>query len=122
MDLDIQSGEKTDFCIGIAGYPEKHFESPNMESDLCCTKAKVDAGADYIVTQMFFDNQKYFEYVDACRKLGINVPIVPGLKPITKQYQLNSLPRMFFINLPEALVKELNAAKAGDAYKEIGIE
>jgi len=122
LDLDIQSGEKTDFCIGIAGYPEKHFESPNMESDLCYTKAKVEAGADYIVTQMFFDNEKYFKYVDACRSLGINVPIVPGLKPITKQYQLNSLPRLFFINLPEPLVKELQAAKAGDAYKEIGIE
>ncbi len=122
LDDDIQSGEKTDFCIGIAGYPEKHFEAPNMETDLCQTKAKVEAGANYIVTQMFFDNQKYFEYVDACRNLGINVPIVPGLKPITKQYQLNALPRLFFINLPEPLVKELNAAKAADAYKEIGIE
>ncbi|MEO1513588.1 MAG: methylenetetrahydrofolate reductase [NAD(P)H] [Bacteroidota bacterium] len=123
LDTNIENGEKTDFCIGISGYPEKHFESPNIEMDLQFTKAKVDAGADYIVTQMFFDNKKYFEYVEACRKAGINVPIVPGLKPLTKSYQLNSLPRLFHVDLPDPLVSELQKAK-GDkaAIKEIGIE
>ena len=122
LDKGIENGSKTDFCIGIAGYPEKHFESPNFESDLYFTKKKVDAGAAYIVTQMFFDNTKYFEYVDRCRAYGINVPIVPGLKPLTKKYQLNSIPRNFFINMPEALVKEVSKAKDSAAVKEIGTE
>jgi methylenetetrahydrofolate reductase (NADPH) len=99
LDLNIENGQKTNFCIGIAGYPEKHFEAPNMELDLAWIKEKVDAGADYIVTQMFFDNQHYFNYVANCRAAGINIPIVPGLKPITKQYQLTSIPRHFFIDL-----------------------
>jgi methylenetetrahydrofolate reductase (NADPH) len=116
------NGEKTDFCVGIAGYPEKHFESPNIQSDMQFTVAKVQAGADYIVTQMFFDNAKYFEYVDACRKQGIEIPIVPGLKPVTKRYQLNSLPRLFHVNMPDTLVSELAKAKNDDAAKEIGIE
>ncbi|MDC3210865.1 methylenetetrahydrofolate reductase, partial [Saprospiraceae bacterium] len=111
LDKNIENGVPTDFCIGIAGYPEKHFESPNLATDLAFTKQKVDAGADYIVTQMFFDNEKYFEYVAACRAIGINVPIVPGLKPLTKQYQLNSIPRLFYINMPEALSKEMMKAK-----------
>lgn len=122
LDEDIENAAKTDFCIGVAGYPEKHFEAPNMEIDLQYVKAKVDAGADYIVTQMFFDNQKYFEFVDRCRALDIQVPIVPGLKPITKKYQLNSIPRHFYVNLPEPLAKELIQAKSMDAYREIGIE
>ncbi|MDX1941025.1 MAG: methylenetetrahydrofolate reductase [NAD(P)H] [Saprospiraceae bacterium] len=122
LDSDIENASKTDFCIGIAGYPEKHFEAPNMEIDLQFLKAKVDAGADYIVTQMFFDNQSYFNFVDRCRALGINIPIVPGLKPITKKYQLSSIPRHFYINLPEALAKELMNAKTVEAYREIGIE
>ena len=105
LDKEIEDGAATDFCIGIAGYPEKHFESPNFESDLHFTKKKIEAGAEYIVTQMFFDNQKYFDYVKKCRAAGINVPIVPGLKPLTKRYQLNSIPRMFFLNMPEDLVK-----------------
>lgn len=119
---DIDNGAKTDFCIGIAGYPEKHFEAPNLESDLYYTKAKVDAGANYIVTQMFFDNQKFFDYVKRCRAAGINVPIIPGLKPITKKYQLNSLPRLFHVNMPEELVKSFNDAKTGEARKQVGIE
>lgn len=122
LDANIENGEKMDFCIGIAGYPEKHFESPNMDRDLMFTKAKIDAGADYIVTQMFFDNEKYFNYVDACRKIGINVPIVPGLKPITKRYQLNSLPRLFYLDMPADLVKAIGDAKDGAAIREIGIE
>ena len=122
LDENIENGEKTDFCIGIAGYPEKHFEAPNIQSDLEFTKAKVDAGADYIVTQMFFDNAKYFEYVDLCKSVGIDIPVVPGLKPITKKYQLNSLPRLFHVNMPEDLVKELGKAKNNDAAKEVGIE
>lgn len=122
LDPDIKDAERTDFCIGVAGYPEKHFEAPNIGVDLQYTKAKVDAGADYIVTQMFFDNQKYFDYVDQCRAIGINVPIVPGLKPITKKYQLSSIPRHFFINLPDALANELLKAKDMEAYKQVGIE
>ena len=122
LDKNIENGMPTDFCIGIAGYPEKHFESPNFDLDLEFTKAKVDAGANYIVTQMFFDNQKYFDYVKRCREIGIDVPIVPGLKPITKLYQLNSLPRLFFLNLPSDLVKGIREAKDGKARKEVGIE
>ena len=119
---DIDNGAKTDFCIGIAGYPEKHFEAPNLESDLHYTKAKIDAGANYIVTQMFFDNQKFFDYVKRCRAAGINVPIIPGLKPITKKYQLNSLPRLFHVNMPEELVKSFSRAKTAETRKQVGIE
>lgn len=122
LDDEITEGQSTDFCIGIAGYPEKHFESPSLGSDMGYTKAKIDAGADYIVTQMFFDNAPFFHYVDKCREAGINVPIVPGLKPLTKAYQLQSIPRLFHINMPEDLVKEVDKAKAKDAVLEIGIE
>jgi len=122
LDKGIENGSSTDFCIGIAGYPEKHFESPNYELDLHYTKKKIDAGASYIVTQMFFDNSKFFEYVDACRKIGINVPIVPGLKPITRKYQLNSIPRRFFINYPPDLVTAITKAKNSEAVRQIGIE
>jgi methylenetetrahydrofolate reductase (NADPH) len=122
LDDNIENGEKTDFCIGIAGYPEKHFEAPNLESDLSFTKAKVDAGAEYIVTQMFFDNKHYFNFVDKCRAMGINVPIVPGLKPLTKKYQLNSIPRLFHLDLPEELAKAMLKAKDAEARKEVGIE
>lgn len=122
LDSNIDNGAATNFCIGIAGYPEKHFESPNLELDLEYTKAKIDAGANYIVTQMFFNNQKYFEYVDACRAIGINVPIVPGLKPLTKKYQLNSIPRLFHIDMPDELVKAMNAAATPEARQEVGVE
>ncbi|MEZ4994523.1 MAG: methylenetetrahydrofolate reductase [NAD(P)H] [Saprospiraceae bacterium] len=122
LDSNIANGEPTDFCIGIAGYPEKHFEAPNMGTDLAYTKAKIDAGANYIVTQMFFDNQKYFNYVKACREMGINVPIVPGLKPITKMYQLNALPRLFHIDLPDDLVRSLENAKDAEGRRQAGIE
>ncbi|MFT6809170.1 MAG: methylenetetrahydrofolate reductase (NADPH) [Saprospiraceae bacterium] len=122
LDKGIANGAPTEFCIGIAGYPEKHYESPNFESDLHFTKKKIKAGADYIVTQMFFDNTKYFEYVDKCRATGIDVPIIPGLKPLTKRYQLNSIPRRFFLNLPEPLVKAVAKAKTSADIKEVGIE
>lgn len=122
LDENIENGERTDFCIGIAGYPEKHFEAPNLGMDLDFTKAKIEAGADYIVTQMFFDNSKYFAYVDACRAAGINVPIVPGLKPLTKQYQLASIPRLFHVNLPDDLVKGMVKATTAEARRQVGIE
>lgn len=122
LDSNIENGNKTNFCIGVAGYPEKQYEAPNIETDLKYTKAKIDAGAHYIVTQMFYDNQKYFDYVKRCREAGINVPIVPGLKPLTKRYQISSIPRNFYINLPEALSKELLKAKDLKHIKEIGIE
>lgn len=122
LDENIENGFKTDFCIGIAGYPEKQFEAPNLETDLKYTKAKIDAGASYIVTQMFYDNQKYFDYVKKCREYGINVPIVPGIKPLTKRYQINAIPRNFYINLPEALSKELINAEKISHIKQIGIE
>lgn len=121
LDANIANGASTDFCIGVAGYPEKHFEAPNLNMDIEYTRQKIEAGGDYIVTQMFFDNSKYFEYVKTCREHGITVPIVPGLKPLTKKYQLNSIPRRFFVNMPEELAKELAKAK-GDQIKEIGIE
>jgi len=122
LDENIENGQKTNFCIGIAGYPEKHFEAPNMESDLAFIKEKVKAGADYIVTQMFFDNKKYFEYVESCRNAGIHIPIVPGLKPMTKQYQLSSIPRHFYINLPDDLVSAFISAKTMEAKRQVGIE
>ena len=122
LDTNIANGAQMDFCIGIAGYPEKHFEAPNSDFDLFHTKAKIDAGADYIVTQMFFDNSKYFEYVERCRAVGINVPIVPGLKPITKLYQLNSIPRIFHVDLPSDFVDALQAAKNAEGRKQVGIE
>lgn len=122
LDTNIENGEKTDFCIGVAGYPEKHFEAPNLDSDLDFVKAKVDAGANYIVTQMFFDNKYYFDFVERCRAKGIHVPIVPGLKPITKQYQLSAIPRLFHVDLPEQLVKEISCGSTANARQDAGIE
>jgi methylenetetrahydrofolate reductase (NADPH) len=119
---DNSEGSHTNFCIGVSGYPEKHFEAPNMEIDLRYLKEKIEAGADYIVTQMFFNNQKYFDFVDAVRAAGIDVPIVPGLKPLTKLYQLNSIPRLFYIDLPDDLVKGVTAAKDAEARRQVGIE
>ena len=122
LDTNIENGTQTDFCIGVAGYPEKHFEAPNVDTDLAYAKKKVEAGADYIVTQMFFNNQAYFDYVDKCRAAGIDVPIVPGLKPLTKKYQLSSIPRYFFIDLPEILTEEMLKAKDAEARRQVGIE
>lgn len=122
LDVNIEKGSKTDFCIGVAGYPEKHFEAPNLDFDLYYTAEKIKAGADYIVTQMYFDNKKFFEYVNACRAKDITVPIVPGIKPLTKRYQLAAIPRKFFVNMPDDLVREINNAKTDSDVTEIGIE
>lgn len=118
---DIQL-EPTDFCIGAAGYPEKHFEAMNLATDLQYLKAKVDAGAEYIVTQMFFDNKKYFDFVDACRAVGINVPIIPGLKPLKALSHISFLPKVFHIDYPEDLSNELLKCKDNKAVEQVGIE
>ena len=112
----------TDFSVAVAGYPEKHHEAPNMQSDLQYLKEKVDAGADYIVTQMFFDNRKYFDFVDMCRAIGIQAPIIPGLKPITFLNDFHLLPQTFSIDLPNDLVRELEKCKDTPAARQVGIE
>jgi len=122
LEKDIKNYRSTDFCIGVAGYQEKHSESPNLESDLHFLKKKVAAGADYIVTQMFFNNQKYFDFVKNCRAKGIDVPIIPGLKPITTQNQMISLPQTFHVDLPEALVKEILKCKNNRDVRQVGVE
>jgi methylenetetrahydrofolate reductase (NADPH) len=122
IDEDIKSGGKTNFCMGVAGYPEKHFEAPNLEIDLLKLKEKVDAGADYIMTQMFFDNQKFFEFVNACKAIGINVPIIPGLKPITNKKQLSVLPRIFHVDIPTDLSNAINKCKTDAECELVGAE
>lgn len=118
MEVD----DKADFCIGVAGYPEKHIEAPSLQSDLKRLKEKVDAGADYVVTQMFFDNKKYFEFVDLARKTGIDVPIIPGIKPIAVKRHLQLLPQVFKIDLPEELIQEVEACKDNKAVRQVGVE
>jgi methylenetetrahydrofolate reductase (NADPH) len=122
LDKDIINGSKTNFCMGVSGYPEKHFEAPSMEFDLQKAKEKVDAGAQYIMTQMFFDNKKYFEYVDACRSMGITVPIIPGLKPITNKKQLTILPNIFYVDIPTDLSAAMLAATTDEACEKVGTE
>ena len=122
LDKEIINGSKTNFCMGVAGYPEKHFEAPSMDFDLQRAKEKVDAGAQYIMTQMFFDNKKYFEYVDACRSIGINVPIIPGLKPITNKKQLTILPNIFYVDIPADLRNAMQAATTDEACEQVGTE
>ncbi len=111
-----------EFCIGCSGYPEKHFEAPNLASDIRRAKEKVDAGAEYIVTQMFFDNAHYFAYVKACRDAGIEVPIIPGLKVLTSKRHLTSIPRTFHCELPSAFADELEGAKTNKEFSRIGVE
>jgi methylenetetrahydrofolate reductase (NADPH) len=122
LDEDLGNSAGANFGIGVAGYPEKHFEAPNMESDLYFLKKKIDLGAEYIVTQMFFDNSKYFEFVEKCKKAGINVPIIPGLKPIATKKQLSTLASIFHIDMPHELVEEVIKCKDNKAVKEVGIE
>jgi methylenetetrahydrofolate reductase (NADPH) len=122
LDEDLKNSTQTDFCIGVAGYPEKHMEAPNMESDIHFLKKKIEAGADYVVTQMFFDNSKFFAFVDSCRKAGIEVPIIPGLKPLATQKQLNLIPHRFHVDLPEALIKEVIKAKSKESIRQVGID
>lgn len=112
----------TPFSYGVAGYPEKHDEAPNMEQDLMRLKAKVDAGAEYVVTQMFFDNTKYFAFVERCRAAGITVPVIPGIKPINLVNQLTILPKVFHVDLPEALAIELGKCKDNKDAVEVGVE
>ena len=122
LDRELQNATETNFCIGAAGYPEKHVDAANMQSDLKFLKRKVDAGAEFITTQMFFDNKKYFEYVELCREAGIHVPIIPGIKPITKKIHLRALPSIFNMDIPEPLANELHDAKDDAAARQIGIE
>lgn len=122
IDEDLDKSAPTNFCIGVAGYPEKHFNAPNLKTDLKYLKLKVDMGAQYIVTQMFFDNKPYFEFVDKCREAGINVPIIPGIKPITAKGQLTVLPKIFNIDIPEELTEAVADCKDNAAVKQVGIE
>ncbi len=118
---DLIDAAPTDFCVGVAGYPEKHFEAPNQTWDLLHLKRKVDAGAHYIVTQMFFDNAHYFAFVERCRELGITVPIIPGLKILTNKAHLCSMPRAFHVNIPEALAAEIEEARP-EHVADVGVE
>jgi methylenetetrahydrofolate reductase (NADPH) len=121
LEEDLQNQSPTNFCIGVAGYPEKHFEAPSLNIDIKNLKAKVDAGAEYIVTQLFFDNNKYFEFVDKCRKAGINIPIIPGIKPIATKKQLSLLPHRFHVDIPDDLAMEIIKCKDNAQAREVGI-
>lgn len=122
LDTELTNPFPTNFCTGVAGYPEKHFEAASMATDLNFLKRKVAAGAEYIVTQMFFNNKKYFDFVEACRNIGIEVPIIPGLKPISTKKQLEVLPSIFYTEIPEELTSEIQNAGSDEAVKQIGIE
>ena len=122
MDENIENANPTNFSIGVAGYPEKHFESPNMKADIKRLKEKIDAGADYVVTQLFYDNKKFFAFVDDCRAAGIGVPIIPGIKPIESMRHISFLPKFFSIDLPSELTDELDKCSSNEEVREIGIE
>ena len=118
----IEANHKADFCIGVAGYPEKHLEAPSLQTDLKRLKEKVDAGADYVVTQMFFDNQKFFSFVKAAREIGIEVPIIPGIKPVAVKRHLQLLPQVFKIDLPEDLISAVEKCKDNKQVRQVGVE
>ncbi|MDR6966345.1 methylenetetrahydrofolate reductase (NADPH) [Flavobacterium arsenatis] len=122
LDEELQNSSCTNFCIGVAGYPEKHMEAPSMDSDIHFLKQKIRNGATYIITQMFFDNKKFFDFVAKCRKEGITVPIIPGLKPIATKKQLNLIPHRFKVDLPDDLIMEVVRASDAEAVRQIGIE
>lgn len=122
LEDDLKNNNVLDFCVGVAGYPEKHFEAPNKTQDLLYLKQKVDAGADYIVTQMFFDNQVYYDFVRKCREIGITVPIIPGIKPINLMNQLTVLPKIFSIDIPMELATALSKCKTNEEAGRVGTE
>ena len=122
LDEELLNKCKTNFCIGVAGYPEKHMEAPSLDQDVLRLKEKVDAGACYVVTQMFFDNNKYFEFVDKCRKAGITVPIIPGLKPLATKKQLSILPHRFHVDLPDELTLEVLKCTSKEEVRQVGVE
>lgn len=122
LEEDIREGFRTNFCMGVAGYPEKHFEAPNMDTDMAWLKKKIELGADYIVTQMFFDNSKYFAFVDRCRAEGIDVPIIPGLKPLTNKKQLTVIPRTFHVDIPTQLSNDILRCKSDEDCEKVGTE
>lgn len=122
VDGEVENCHHSKFCIGVAGYPEKHSEAPNMATDIENLRRKIDSGAEYIVTQMCFDNQRIFDFIERCRAAGITVPIVPGLKPFTTKSQLTVLPQTFHVDLPEELVKAVSQCKDNRAVKQVGIE
>jgi len=122
VDKHLEAPVATNFCIGVAGYPEKHYEAPNLDADIKYLKEKIDLGAEYIVTQLFYDNQKYFDFVDKCRATGINVPIVPGIKPISMKKHIEMLPRAFSIDIPNELVREIEKCKNNAEANRVGIE
>lgn len=119
---ELQNSFKTDFEVGVAGYPEKHYEAPNLSTDMQHLKEKIDAGGSSITTQMFFNNQKYFDYVKSCRENGIDVPIIPGIKPITRKSQVKMIPRTFSVDLPEELSKEIEKCADDKSARACGIE
>lgn len=121
LEDSLLDAKPTNFCVGVCGYPEKHFEAPNLKTDIKFMKDKIDAGAEYVVTQMFYDNSQYFNFVKLAREMGVNVPIIPGLKILTSKVQLNTIPKNFYINIPEALSDEVLAAKS-EHIIEIGVE
>ena len=122
LDPEIKNKTALDFCIGVAGYPEKHSEASNPETDLFYLKQKVDAGASYIVTQMFFDNKRFYNFVDRCRAAGITVPIIPGIKPLALMNQITMLPKIFSIDIPEEFASEVRKCKTNDEAREVGTE
>lgn len=122
LDPDLENATPSNFCISVSGYPEKHYEAPNMNNDLKWLKAKIDAGAEYIVTQMFFDNNKFLDFVKTVKDMGIDVPIIPGIKPITTKKQLSILPKIFHIDIPVELTNEIEKCKDDKAVKQVGIE
>jgi methylenetetrahydrofolate reductase (NADPH) len=122
IDEDLADVEPTNFCVGVAGYPEKHMEAPNLISDMKFLKEKIDAGSEYIVSQMFFDNSKFFEFTKKCKEVGIGVPVIPGLKIITTKKQATLLPKIFNIDVPQELLEEINKCKTDAEVKEVGIE
>ena len=122
LDEALENSHKTDFCVGVAGYPEKHMEAPSIDNDIERLKVKQEAGAEYVVTQMFFDNHKYFEFVEKCREKGITIPIIPGLKPIATKKQLTIIPHRFHIDMPDALTREVVKCKDNQEVRQVGID